>query len=110
MPLINQPTAYEVVNRILDRLQTRLQEILGQKLVGVYLYGSLVTGAFNLEISDIDLLVATSSALDETELAKLHTMHDDLAREYPQWNDRIEVAYLSLEALKTFRSQASTIA
>jgi predicted nucleotidyltransferase len=105
-----QPTAYEVVNRILESLQTHLQEILGQKLVGIYLYGSLVTGAFDLEISDIDLLVVTSSALDEMELAKLHAMHDDLAREYPQWNDRIEVAYLSLEALKTFRLQPSTIA
>lgn len=105
-----QLTHYEVVNRILDSLQTRLHEILGQKLVGIYLYGSLVSGDFDLEISDIDLLVATSSPLDEMGLAKLHAMHDDLAGAYPQWNERIEVAYLTLEALKTFRDHPSTIA
>lgn len=105
-----QPTSYPVVNAILNRLQSRLQEILGQKLVGIYLYGSLVTESFDLEISDIDLLVVTSSALDEEELAALQVMHYNLATENPKWNERIEVAYLTLTALKTFRSQESTIA
>jgi predicted nucleotidyltransferase len=105
-----QPTSYPVVNAILNRLQLRLKEILGQKLVGIYLYGSLVTESFDLEISDIDLLVVTSSALDEEELAALQAMHDNLATENPKWNERIEVAYLTLTALKTFRSQESTIA
>ncbi len=37
-------------------------------------------------------------------------MHDDLVLQYPAWVDRIEVAYLSGEALKTFKSQNSRIA
>ncbi|MCC6455577.1 MAG: DUF4111 domain-containing protein [Caldilineaceae bacterium] len=105
-----QPTAYAEVNRILDSLLSRLQQILGEKFTGLYLYGSLIMGDFDLAISDIDLLAVTSSALDDTELGDLHAMHQELAAENPKWDGRIEVAYLSLEALRTYRSHASTIA
>jgi hypothetical protein len=37
-------------------------------------------------------------------------MHQRLASEKPAWEDRIEVAYLTTEALQSFRSHASTIA
>src|SRR5690242_15577369 len=92
-------TPYSDVNAILDLLLAGIQKILGNKLVGFYLYGSLVIGDFDLESSDIDLLAATSSDLDETEFDALHKMHHDLAHKYQDWDDRIEVAYLSVAAL-----------
>src|ERR1700739_2040992 len=94
-------TPYIDVNTLLNLLLSGIQKILGSKLVGFYLYGSLVTGDFDLESSDIDLLAAISSDLDETEFDALQQMHHDLAREHQDWDDRIEVAYLSVAALKT---------
>ncbi len=104
------PTSYADVNTLLDLLLSGMQKILGQRLVGLYLYGSLVTGDFDLASSDIDLLAATSSDLNETEFDALQKMHHDLAHEYQDWDDRIEVAYLSVAALKTYRSHPSKIA
>ncbi|GAC1422991.1 MAG: hypothetical protein NVS4B1_20310 [Ktedonobacteraceae bacterium] len=50
------PTSYADINELLALLLSGMQSILSEKLVGVYLYGSLVTGDFDAETSDIDLL------------------------------------------------------
>ena len=106
----NKPTPYTNVNAMLEELLSGIQKILGNKLVGLYLYGSLVTGDFDHESSDIDLLAATLTDIDEQEFDALLTMHHDFASEHKEWDGRIEVAYLSITALKTFRSQSSKIA
>jgi predicted nucleotidyltransferase len=95
---------------VLDGLLARIQAILAHKLAGVYLYGSLAYGDFDLHNSDVDLLAVISSPLDEEELDRVHKLHQEIARTEPRWDDRIEVAYLTLDALRTFRTQASTIA
>jgi hypothetical protein len=105
-----QPTPYPEVNTVLDTLLARIQTILDNKLVGIYLHGSLVYGDFDPEISDIDLLTVTTSALDTHEFVRLQGMHQHFASENPRWDHRIEVAYLTVDALKTFRAHASTIA
>ena len=55
------PTSYLDMNALLDNLLFQMQQVLGANLVGLYLYGSLVTGDFNPECSDIDLLAVTGS-------------------------------------------------
>ena len=47
--------AYPQIGALLDELLTQMQAVLGDKLVGVYLYGSLVVGDFYDAISDVDL-------------------------------------------------------
>jgi hypothetical protein len=103
------PTAYPHVNQLLDSLLPQLQAILGQKLVGLYLYGSVVAGDYDDDISDVDLLAAISSDLNETEFDALKQMHHDLVRRYPRWDNRIEIAYLSLHGLKTFKTLTSKL-
>jgi len=76
----------------------------------LYLYGSLTTGDFDPGSSDIDLLAVTSSGVSGAESDALHDMHLGFARENPGWEDRVEVAYLSAAALRTFRSVRSPIA
>ena len=102
-------TPYGDVNGLLNTLLTRMQSILHDKLVGLYLYGSLVTGDFDHDISDIDLLTVTSVDIDELEFEALKKMHDDLIHKYKTWKDRIEVQYVSLSGLKTFKVQTSKI-
>jgi predicted nucleotidyltransferase len=103
-------TPYPPINDLLNEFLSKAQNILDRKLVGVYLYGSLVWGDFDYDISDIDLLVAVSSSLDHQEFSPLQQMHHHLPETYTQWEDRIEAAYVSLHALQTFKTQRSEIA
>ena len=95
---------------LLEEILSRQRRILGEKLTGLYLYGSAVAGDFDYKISDLDLLAATKNVIDEKEFAALERMHDELVKDDPQWENRIEVAYVSLEALKTFKTKKSRIA
>jgi predicted nucleotidyltransferase len=54
-----QVTSYTDINALLDSLLMHMQNILRQKLVGLYLYGSLVSGDFDYESSDIDVLAVS---------------------------------------------------
>ncbi len=103
-------TPYADIDRLLESLLSRMRHIFQEKLVGVYLYGSLTTGDFDPEISDIDLLAATASDVSDREFEALRALHRDFARDNPGWEDRVEVAYLSVAALRTFRSERSPIA
>src|SRR5690242_10803685 len=97
------PTPYPEINEILETLLSQMRAILGPRLEGLYLYGSLVAGDFDPDISDIDLLAVTSTMCDEQELARLKQMHDDLVDKHKRWKDRIEVQYVSADALQTFK-------
>jgi len=87
-----------------------MHEILGENIMGLYLYGSLVWGDFDEEISDIDLLTVTKKPLNDTEFTLLEKMHHDLVELYKDLDNRIEIAYIHLGALKTFKTQKSEIA
>src|SRR2546426_5656938 len=104
------PTPYADINELLEQLLSGIQKILGEKLAGFYLYGSLVTGDFEKESSDIDLLAATSADIDEKEGEALHKMHHDFADRHREWDGRIEVAYLAVTALQTFKIRQSKMA
>ena len=96
------PTPYTDVNAILSLLLSEIQAILGQKLVGLYIFGSLVTGDFDADISDIDLIAATSTDPNEQELQQLEKMHREIALKEKIWDNRIEVAYISIKELRKY--------
>ncbi|MEA2572842.1 MAG: hypothetical protein QOH93_140 [Chloroflexia bacterium] len=105
-----QWTQYPDINELLDDLLGQIRSILGEKLVGLYLYGSLVTGDFDIGASDIDLLAVTSSDIDGGEFDRLDKMHQDFILRYMQGEDRLEIAYISLGALKMYKQRSSNIA
>lgn len=51
------------VRQFLVRIAAVLGEVLGDKLAGLYVHGSLATGAFHRERSDIDLIAVTAAKL-----------------------------------------------
>lgn len=102
-------TLYPEVNQLLDEVQDGLRRVLGERLVGLYLYGSLVTGDFDAAVSDVDLLVVLAGDLTADEFAALDGLHRVLIAAHPAWDNRLEIAYVSLDALKTFRTQTSPI-
>jgi len=105
-----QFTFYDDIDELLKDLRHRMQQILDEKLLGLYLYGSLVSGDFVMEISDIDLLAVTSSVIDNSEFEKLQRMHSEFTTDNPNWSNRIEIQYVSINALETFKTQTSKIA
>lgn len=108
--LQKNPIAYADINELLEVLILSMQKILGQKLVSLYLYGSLVIGDFDPTVSDIDLVAALASELDDEEFATLQTMHDEFAHQHKEWDGRIEVCYISLAALEAVKTRTSLVA
>jgi predicted nucleotidyltransferase len=90
----NHPTHYPDVNKILTILLTSVQQILGNQLVGMYLYGSLSSGDFDPESSDIDFLVVTTSTLSDKAIAELRSMHQRIWKSGLKWSSKLEGSYI----------------
>lgn len=94
------PTSYPEVNAVLEDLRARVREILGDRFVGLYLYGSLAAGDFRPDRSDIDFVVVTDGKLPETMVAALESMHASLAAGSSQWAKKLEGAYVPKHELR----------
>jgi hypothetical protein len=103
-------TRYADVNTLLAELHRGIVDVLGDEFVGLYLYGSLTYDGYTEGVSDIDLLAALKSDLPESALPALSRMHAEIVERHPEWDDRVEVVYLSLHALQTFKTERSPIA
>jgi len=103
-------TSYPEIDELLRELLCQIRRVLDGNFVGLYLYGSLVAGDFDPEISDLDLLAVTSSDIDGQEFEQLRRMHDALVVENPEWENRIEVQYIAANALRTFKTQEGQMA
>jgi Domain of unknown function (DUF4111)/Nucleotidyltransferase domain len=98
------------IEALLDRLTDEIRRNANGSLVGLYVYGSLVTGDFDKNRSDIDLLAVLDSYIEDETFGRLERMHVRLVEDHPAWEDRIEVAYVPAPALWNFRTQTSRIA
>lgn len=101
MILSTQPTPYSEVNTLLLTLFAKVQNILLEKLVGFYLYGSLSLGDFDPRTSDVDFLVVTTEEITAGPLFdELHTMHTELHASNLPYARRLEGSYISRTALR----------
>ncbi len=103
-------TSHSEVDALLKALVAGPKSVLGQNLVGLYLYGSLTTGDYDPNVSDVDLLVVIAKDFDNQVFGQLNRSHQALVQAAPQWNERLEIAYVSAEALRNFRSQPHRMA
>lgn len=88
------------VREIVFNLRDGLQKTLTDKLLGLYLYGSLAYGCFNPEMSDIDFIVVLSDQLTSKEELNMSQLHQSLGSD-PEYGKRIEGTYLTEEQVKT---------
>jgi predicted nucleotidyltransferase len=105
--LVTQDTEIEA---LLGRLTDEIRRNSNDSLVGLYVYGSLVTGDFDMNRSDIDLLAVVDSTVEGDTFDRLDRMHARFVEDHPAWEDRIEVAYVPASALWTFRTRTDQIA
>lgn len=94
------PTPYPDVNEILNLLHKNVGEILQDQFVGMYLYGSLSSGDFDPETSDIDFLVVTSDWLSDETIAKLEAMHNQTWATSLKRAGKLEGAYVPKELIR----------
>jgi hypothetical protein len=98
------PTIPSPIVALLPALLDDLRATLGDELVGVYLYGSAITGGFDGESSDLDLVIVTAPDVATMDLARIEALHARLATREPDWADRLDLAYVGRDTLGAFRS------
>jgi predicted nucleotidyltransferase len=80
-------------------LLVEVPPVLGDQLVGIYLYGSVASGDFDEGVSDVDLLIAVSDDLSDRQLAGLDDAHRRLLVAHPDMTDRLDLVYASVAVL-----------
>ena len=106
----NMSTSDPAVDSLLVSIREAIVTVTGSSLVGLYLFGSLATGSFDADVSDIDLIAVLADGPSERLATRLSRMHDDLAQANPEWDDRIEVIYVSSQGLANCRTDTTNIA
>ncbi len=91
------------VAAMLTELQTGAREALGANLLALYLRGSLVTGDFDAETSDVDFFAVTERRLNAQEFAALEAMHTRFAALPNRYGDQLEGPYMDRDAARRFR-------
>ena len=102
-----KPTPYPDVNEVLNLLFSNVKEILGDQLIGMYLYGSLSSGDFNSETSDVDFLVVTAGSLPDEIISKLENMHKQTWASSLKRAGKLEGAYVPKELIRRHNSNGA---
>lgn len=102
-------TQYPEVDQLIIELCINLQRAL-PSLKGLYLFGSLVGGDFNPRTSDIDLVAIVEGVISTEELACLKAVHRAFSETHTEWDNRIEVAYVSVDGMRHFKTKTNRIA
>jgi hypothetical protein len=92
-------TPYSDVNGVLARLAGALAAIFGERLVGLYLTGSLTYGDFDPASSDIDFVAVLMEPMAARDRHQVKAMHERIGAAYPVWKERIEGSYVTTEML-----------
>jgi len=100
LEMSKQPTIFPDVNEILNLLLTNVKEILGNQFIGMYLYGSLSSGDFNPETSDVDFLFVTADSLSDETISKLEVMHNQTWATSLKRTGKLEGAYVPRELIR----------
>lgn len=102
--------SHPMLESLLETLVCDIGAVLGGDLVGIYLYGSAVSGGFDPGVSDLDIVAVTSAEVEELDLAGLEQMHLDIVGRNPEWSDRLEIVYIGRTTLQSFRTSPGSLA
>jgi predicted nucleotidyltransferase len=92
------------VKEFLRRLVNEQEDVLGEDFVGSYVFGSVATGDFEADISDVDTASVLRADPTPDQLTALGRLHDEILEDLPEWEDRVEVVYVSSRTLAMFRT------
>lgn len=85
------------ITELIFALREGLLGAFGDEIVGIYLFGSLTYGDFQLGRSDIDLVIVVRTPLTVTGIKVASDLHVHLLERFPVWGRRLETSYTPLE-------------
>jgi hypothetical protein len=94
-------TAYPEVDATLAALLAGSRSMLGDALFGLYLFGSLTSGGFDPETSDIDFAAVTRTDIGAALQAELGMLSQRVQASSP-WAAKLEGSFLPLHAFEDF--------
>jgi hypothetical protein len=97
------PTRYPEINAVLHMLLADVQVALGDHFVGLYVHGSLASGDFDPQRSDIDFVVITAEALPDTVFPALEALHTRIIDSGLSWATKLEGTYFPQKALRRYQ-------
>jgi hypothetical protein len=100
---VPKPTPFPEVNAVLDMLLAGVQAVLGDRFVGLYLYGSLASGDFDPQRSDIDFVVVSADALPGALIPALEAMHMRLIDSGLYWAKKLEGTYFARDVIRHYQ-------
>ena len=93
------------VAALFDDLTAHFRRLLGEELVGIYLFGSLTQGSFDAARSDIDVMVVTRDHIDKGR--------SDLVRKWLEgmaaanlWTTRLQMMIIGRADILTMNARA----
>src|ERR1039457_1029077 len=92
-------TQHPELDRVLHNHAKRLQEALGDSLIGMYLLGSLAIGDFD-GTSDIDFVVVTADELSQSQVEQVQSVHNQTYGEDNRWVKHLEYSFFPLTILQ----------
>jgi hypothetical protein len=92
-------TPYRDINTLLREWVDGVKRLLGDKVIGLYLAGSLSYGDFVPDRSDIDLQAVVRSPLTQAELKSVEQLHREVEGRSPLWQKRVECSYVPMELM-----------
>ena len=103
------------IETLLGRLTDEIRLNSNDSLVGLYVYDSLVTGDFDKDRSDIDLLAVVDTDIEGDTFDRLGRMQARIVEDLPAWQDRIErltclPMHCGISGPRQARSQSSALA
>lgn len=101
---ILQPTPYQDVNDFLILLLSRMQAVLSDHFIGLYLGGSLALGDFNPQRSDIDFVAVTVDELPPEMIVTLQEMHARLWATRTTWARKLDGSYVPQQVFRRWTS------
>lgn len=71
----------EEVKQLMEQYIVELKGIFSdEKIVGVYIYGSIALGAFHIETSDVDFVTVISDSVNEAEKQQIIELHKKISK------------------------------
>jgi len=98
-------TLYSSVNEILNILIKSINELLGERFLGMYVHGSLALNDFVPDRSDIDLVVVTKSIIPNNILKKIELMHKKISLSNLEYAKKLECIYIPINSLKHYSQE-----
>lgn len=95
-----------IIENIVTDISHKIKQMLGDNMIGIYLFGSLVLGDFNENFSDIDLMIVLKRDINKGEFEKIKDLQKYISEKYPKFNaDRLEMIFVSMDTINNYLSK-----